>query len=348
MKKNLDYTGYSAEDFCQDPSFVQWVKMEDAQSTLFWESWVSQHPESTLEVNRARTIILGMGVVEPVVSRDRINLLKNRIDLKIDRQPVAQKNKHRFLRLKIAATVSILVITGALFFWFSRLPGTEDQQLVSSIQSIEKLTQAGEKSIFRLPDNTKIILNSNSKLSFPEEFSDSLRQVTLEGEAYFEVTKDSTRPFIINSGEVVTTVLGTSFNINAYPSSKFIKVAVSSGKVSVKGYQGNVQKSEWTITPNEMTVFQKDSYLMQKTSFDNLGEMGWKDGIIYFKDDGIEKIIATLSRWYGVQFVINKRINKTTDYSGIYENKSLEEVLKGIAFVFDFKYEINNKIVTIN
>ncbi len=348
MRKNLDYTEYTVEDFCQDKSFQEWVKMQDAKSISFWESWVKENQEHLDEINNARAIILSLGIEKENVSANRVNLLKAKIDEKIAPPQPTHIERKSYTFAKVAAAISILAITSVIFFWFSPENINNDQNLVETINTIEKSNKAGEKTIFILSDSTRITLNANSKLSFPEKFSDNKRQVQLEGEAFFEVTKDTSRPFTIKSGEVITTVLGTSFNINAYPTSRIIKVAVATGKVSVKGFDGNIAKDEWTILPNEMTIFQKDSHSMRKTSFNSLGEMGWKDGIIYFKDDGIDKIIATLSQWYGADFTINKKIEKTTDYSGIYDNKSLEEVLKGISFVFDFNYEIKGKSVIIN
>ncbi|MFY0625699.1 MAG: FecR domain-containing protein [Reichenbachiella sp.] len=348
MRENLDYSKYTSEDFCQDLSFIQWVRREDSKSILFWDSWLQQHPNCIREVEQARDIIIGIHVEEPETNNTRIDLLKKRIDLEIDKSTRSKSFVIYRSSLKIAASLAFLVLSFSVMWWIVENNKQNDQALIVPIKVLEKKNNAGEKSIFRLPDGSKITLNAESKLSYPENFSGSSRNVELEGEAFFEVVKDASRPFIISSGEVKTTVLGTSFNIRAYPSSNSIKVAVSTGKVLVKSFEGELQKSELTVIPNEMTVFEKDLHVMKKSKVDPIAEFGWKDGIIHFKNAGIDQVIGELSKWYGVKIVVDKEIKRGTDYTGTFDNKPLSEVLEGVGFVFGFNYEIDNKNITIN
>ncbi len=225
--------------------------------------------------------------------------------------------KNSFTLVKLAAAVLILIVTGALYSRFSTTFPSSTQANLPTIEIINIVTKTGEKSILILSDATKIILNSSSRLIFPDRFSAEPRKVALIGEAFFEVARDEDRPFSIVTGELVTTVLGSSFNISTYPNADQIKIAVVTGKVSVLDTIANLAPDAITLLPNEVTVFHKYPSTFEKTTFDSLGEWGWKEGIINFKDGGIDTIIATLSQWYGVTFNINKRIEKTTDYSGI-------------------------------
>ena len=170
----------------------------------------------------------------------------------------------------------------------------------------------------------------------------------LEGEAFFEVARDPSRPFTITSGNLKTKVLGTSFNVKAYAASNAIKVAVASGKVAVASDALNGNGNELTLLPNEMAVYSKISDELTITTFDKLDELAWKDGVLAFKNRDINQITKELARWYGVTFVLDKKLNYDKDYTGAFDNKSLREVLEGISFVFNFQFKIDNKVVTIN
>ena len=218
---------------------------------------------------------------------------------------------------------------------------------VNRLGRLKRSNPAGRNSVITLPDGTRIRLNAASTLIFPEAFSGDTRQVSLRGEAFFEVAKDSSKPFIINTGRFSTTVLGTSFNINAYASAEEIKVAVLTGKVFVENQDGTA-KNSLTITPKEMAVFNKTSGNLNKYTYSYLKEVAWKDNIIHFENANMDSIIDKLTQWYGVTFILNKRIASKKDYTATYDNKSLEEVLRGLSFAFDFEFTIDNKVVTIN
>ncbi|MEQ6119492.1 FecR domain-containing protein [Reichenbachiella sp. MALMAid0571] len=344
------YSNYKAEDFLEAPGFSAWVKKENRESELFWENWADQNPDKKPEIEKARVLILSMGVKEPLPANEEVRHLWKKIERGVAAKEGKKSSVRKFGRYKMAVAASIAAILAVSVLLNSTSESSNEKGISESIpvKMIEKFCPVGQKSTITLTDGTRIKLNSNSKLLFPETFSANSREVQLEGEAFFEVARDPSRPFTITSGNLKTRVLGTSFNIKAYVASNAIKVAVASGKVAVTSDVLNGKKNELTLLPNEMAVYSKTSDELIMTSFDKLDELAWKDGVLSFKNRDINQITKELAKWYGVTFVLDKKLNNDKDYTGVFDNKSLKEVLEGISFVFNFEFKIDNKVVTIN
>ncbi len=248
---------------------------------------------------------------------------------------------------KIAAMI-IVVLGLSLTIYYIEQNGTaiEPQLIVWNA----KKTDSGEKLTFRLSDGTVVKLNSTSKLRFPSTFSDKKREVVLEGEAFFEVVKDSKRPFIIRTNNISTTVLGTSFNINAYPESNLVEVAVVTGKVKVENTLRIVQKDTPDVVyllPNRKALYVKGANQLITSDVVSGHETGWKEGIIYFNNASEKDVIKRLERWYGVDIQVENKSSAKWDLVASFNNQSLEEVLLSLSHTANFTYTINNKKVFI-
>lgn len=263
------------------------------------------------------------------------------------KQVSTPKRKFSILKLSVAAT--LLVLLTVSYFFRSYLGQFIDSPAIDDNKYIERLTDSGEKINIKLPDGSLVKLNSNGKLIFPERFSDEERKITLVGEAFFEVAKDSLRPFSVISGGISTRVFGTSFNIRAFPEENSIAVAVVSGKVAVR----SLDSKDPLVQPvllgaEEMAVYSKENKQTTLGTFDYMEVVAWKDGIIYFRDATIDEIFDRLEQWYGVTFIINRELNRKRGFTVSYQNKSLEAVLEGLGFSYGFQFEIDNKNVYIN
>jgi len=247
--------------------------------------------------------------------------------------------------LKVAAVISVVLGLGLAIF-MAQTDNIKTETVVWNTKS----TDSGEKLTFRLSDGTVVKLNSDSELRFPATFNEFKREVVLEGEAFFEVTKDLKRPFEIKTSNVSTTVLGTSFNINAYPEFKHIKVAVVTGKVKVENLEiGNIDLSNVIyIYPNRKATYLKQNNELIESDFVSEQELGWKQGIIYFKNASELDVIERLERWYGVDIQIENNGLKAWDLTASFDNQLLEDVLLSLSHTANFKYSINNKKIIIN
>jgi transmembrane sensor len=189
-------------------------------------------------------------------------------------------------------------------------------------------TPRGGKYQLILADGTKVWLNAGSTIKFPVDFTNSERVVELSGEAYFEVAHDPRRPFKVAGAGQVVQVLGTHFNINAYPDEDVVKTTLLEGSVKVYGKSPTSASAapEIVIKPNEQAVFKNDQ--LSKTTVDADGFAAWKNGVILFRDADIHDIMRKISRWYNVEVEYQGQVGNDT-YSGeIPRNAAFSEVLK--------------------
>ena len=229
--------------------------------------------------------------------------------------------RKRVYGLKVAAAVALLVALGTMG---RHLIGQNDG---GAIPEIVQATQWGEKATIDLPDGTKIKLNSGSTLTFPKTFGDSIREVELIGEAFFEVARDPKHPFIIRSGEVTTEVLGTSFNIQAYRDHGHIEVTVATGLVKVRSDAEN----EVYLKPSDQAVFNKADGSISTKSIDPALFPGWKDNILRFDNVALGDAVVQLEKWYGASITIEEESAKRCTFTGKFKNEKLDNVLKSLA-----------------
>ncbi|HEY0666702.1 MAG TPA: FecR domain-containing protein, partial [Sphingobacteriaceae bacterium] len=188
--------------------------------------------------------------------------------------------------LALAAALLIFSVAGVMFY--------------RSLQPdmIKIATSDGQKEVL-LPDGSKIWLNANSKIEYPENIGHAnVREVILEGEAFFEIKRDPERPFTVQSGDTETRVLGTSFNIKELRPGD-VSLAVISGKVSFKGLKGNT--GELILLPGERAEYSHKGYL-NKSRFNNTNFMYWRDKKLQFNNARLSSVLRTLSETYGVRF----------------------------------------------
>jgi transmembrane sensor len=239
---------------------------------------------------------------------------------------------------KIAATVVL-----GFCIWISydvMIKGVEIQTEIPQTLIVSRSNPAGKKSIISLSEGTKIHLNGESKIAYPEVFEKGQRTVELEGEAYFEVAKDG-RPFIVSVGENAINVLGTSFNVRQNGAGG-LAVALVEGKVKVNDRLGN----QVLLNPNEMLVIEETGKFY-KSDFDLMEITGWKDMYLIFNSDSFEEAKSKIENWYGVEIELKGKISETWVYSGQYKEESLENVLRGISLTSGLKYSIKGRKVII-
>ena len=348
----MQYGDYKVEDFLIDEFFVRWVKKPGPETDHFWESWIEKNPEKIKTINEAREIIISIkhkNLYQP--SKEEYtevleNIMKSSISWSFLRD---NKRRDTFSLMVKYTAVLLFILSFSSVIVYLNLESRKDV-LVQSVEQIEKINPDGQKMTFNLDDGTKVKLNSGSKLTYQKVFDENERRVKLEGEAFFEVKRDESRPFIVETEDLVTTVLGTSFNIQSYKGEKKSMVAVSSGKVKVMKIQ-KVNTSEnryFLLNENQMITYSAVDNSIIKSEPVPEQVFSWKENIIDFDHSEFENIIGTLQRWYGVEFIINNGNSFDGRFKGKYDNEPLELVLEGIKGEYGFEYKIEGKIVYIN
>lgn len=350
----MDYTKHTAEDFASDDSFVRYYLKETERDIFFWEKWIDEHPEKYKEISAAKQLldILSLGLPHNEFEEE-LNKLKHHIDdkvtlenqsLKITPLPAVHEKSNRKKIYKIAAALIFILTSAAVVFLLSNKSAKENTTIKQEL--IVKRNSKGQKSLIQLQDGSVIRLNSNSEISFYENFSNNAREVELKGEAFFEVAPDPNKPFIVNTENVSIKALGTSFNVNAYGESEALKVSLVTGKVEVNIDNDDTNKS--ILESGEGLSFNRKSKLVTKGKFNMDVILAWRKGIIYFQDTSWEEIIITLERWFDVEFEVKNLPRTQNLYSGQFDNQSLELVLESLSFSKDFKYRINGKKISID
>lgn len=220
----------------------------------------------------------------------------------------------------------------------------EGQSLSGAATQYNILTvpRGGRIATILLSDGTRVFLNSASSLKYPVQFSANERRVELSGEAYFEVAKNAKAKFTVSDGKMLTEVLGTSFNIHAYPEEEESNITLLDGAVKVSNnHQSTVLKPGGQCLTGDNNVLQVNNDV-------NVEEViAWKNGYFQFEQASLSTIAKEVSRWYDVRFIFeNKLAEKETFHAKFSRNSTLSELLKILEFT-DVKFEIKGNEVTI-
>ncbi|MDR3626948.1 MAG: FecR domain-containing protein [Ignavibacteriaceae bacterium] len=205
--------------------------------------------------------------------------------------------------LKIAASIIFLIaaLTSVLY-----ISGVFNNNSKVDIWK-ERVTVPGERLVIKLADSSEIVLNAGSRLKYPAVFPGNTREVYLEGEAYFEVKHDITKPFIVHTTNISTTVLGTKFNVCAFTDDKNISVSLVEGSVKVTEIRPNAGDKYSILRPNDKLVYNFKSKSSKIEKFDLLEAIGWKDNILKFKDEPLKNVFLKLERAYGIKFKLESK-----------------------------------------
>ncbi len=236
---------------------------------------------------------------------------------------------------QIAATLLLMVATGAgIYFYTVRKMAVSDM-----IVRVEK----GQKANVTLPDGSEVWVNSDSKLSYGSRFNTKERVLQLEGEAYFEVSPDKNRPFIVETGDISVQALGTSFDVKNYKEEANVSTVLMTGKVQVKSKKGCV-----ILQPNEKAVFDKTTGAMRKTNVGNAPDyVDWKYNLLSFQAETFGNIACTLERYYNTRIVFESESLKKYRFTGSIGNTSLESILQILSLTSPLTYEVKDSLILL-
>jgi transmembrane sensor len=235
-----------------------------------------------------------------------------------------------------AIWAGILVATGwALGQWYKHSHSTRPGQDVSFNEISTGYQQVG-KAV--LPDSSVVWLNSATHLFYRTDFMEH-REVRLSGEAFFQVAPDARHPFIVTAGNASTRVLGTAFNISAYPEAGQLRVSLKSGKVGVE-YENGDGKATRELTPGKLLVFDKETGECQilDQSPEEMDE--WTGGRLLFYQTPVKEALAQLEARYGVHIVCDNPLKDQT-ITARFENTALETVLQHLSFGWELRFTRN-------
>jgi len=260
---------------------------------------------------------------------------ERKIDKMLSREKRVLKKKWRRIYSVAASIVFFMLIGSSVLYYFK-------SQKKDDIKTIwnENITEMGQKFSLTLTDGTNIVLNGGGKIKYPQNFNSDRREIYLEGEAFFEVAHDSSRPFIVRTGGISTQVLGTKFNVAAYSGDEIITISLVEGKVKVTNEKPDILKGGIILEPNQQLLFDLNYEESKINDFDTQKITGWKDNILIFEKETIEKVFSVLQRAYGVKFEISDKASSIIKITANFNKASLWTVIETIKRLTDLQYKV--------
>lgn len=266
----------------------------------------------------------------------------NRISAQIDQQPKARAKVYLLFRQMAAAAAVVLLVAGAYLY---RLPLLD---LVNPVKQVQVYCARGERKQVQLPDGTKVWLSPASTLTYPDNFRGDVRNISLNGDAFFDVVHDAEHPFVIRSGEVKTTVLGTSFNVNAYQEQDRINVTVVTGKVAVAS-KAKGRLEQVFVTANQRAIFNKGTSGISKEDFPEARQfIARREGLLEYKGTSLKDICLELEREYDIRIKLDQKLFAKVFYGNLNAREELKYTLNKLSTVMDLQWSKQGEAYMLN
>ncbi|WP_428667389.1 FecR family protein [Runella sp.] len=357
----IDYTTYTAEALALDELFRAWV-LENAEP-LFWENWLIDYPEKAVVVQRAKQIVLTLYRAQEEISEDEIDeAIQQLVQRAEERAVVVPLWRRTWVR--VAAALILVPLAGWLIYRENNTDNvTPYQEVVQQIQNEVKLIEftntTSRAQLVTLSDGSSVVLQPQTRISYPTIFPSDKREVVLSGEAFFEVSKDPAKPFFVFANGLVTKVLGTTFTVQAYEKDREVRVIVKTGKVSVfsredpmaSSKQKNRELTGLVLTPNQQVTFHRaDSRLVrslvEKPQLLALSEIQQQS--FEFRQAPISDVFAVLEKAYGVKIVYDEELMGACELTATLGDEPLLEKMHLICKVLEANYELMDAQIVVN
>ena len=358
----------SVEDLLFNNSFRKWVIDPHSGEAAWWGHWVTQHPDKHDMVNHAKAILYALQInfyslskeqvdEEITTALQRVNDHANDLDDDIPQARFSIAGFRPLPLFAIAATVLLIIVAGWFMIRTSSSVNDPYQYFVKENKSAvtEQVNNSGAKKLIQLPDGSHVYLEDKSTLTWHAGFAGK-REVYLSGDAFFEVTKDASRPFVVYTQHVITRVLGTSFRVKAWQQDTAAVVAVKTGKVSVYKREqfiasGNLSKevSGIMVTPNQQVVYNDVQHELRKAIVEKplpVTEPGSR--AFTFEATPIPRVFKQLQDAYGIAIVYDEDILAGCSLSAVMGEEPFYDKLNLICKAINASYEIidGNIIIT--
>lgn len=361
-----NYKNFKVEDFVCDPFFREWVLNPNHENGQKWNQWLNDHPDHLAYVHSAREVVLSLRVNEESISDAEIREVVNRTISKIKQSEALNAKNEAFNRrfyqtnlFRIAASIVLLLGIGFVFLKLEspskapELASVSKPEIASDTHiGWEVVTNSKSRPmLIKLSDASKVTLAPGSRLTYPANFNNEKnRQVHLTGEAFFDITKDPSKPFLVFAEDIVTKVLGTSFTVKAYPSSKLLTVEVKTGKVAVFSKQdpqldskiNNTDLAGIVLVPNQKAILERGAAKMVKTLVEKPEIVLPKSEIPHFnfEDTPASEAFAIIGKAYGIKIIYDEDILKDCPVTAPLDNQTLNEKLSFICKAVEASYEV--------
>jgi len=328
------YLYYGLEDFIADDAFRKWVISPTEMSAKEWDQFLSRHPEKKALTEQAALIVRSLEPIDEKISEDRLQGIWHRI-MK-DRKPSRVHIVTGFARY--AAVFIVAFLLGFGVYHLSK-PDSDYTETYTEVN-----VPYGERSQITLYDGTKIWLNSGTTLKFPLVFHANQRKVFVTGEAFFDVSKNKKRPFIVRAGQMNIKVLGTRFNVCAYPDDQELYTTLEKGKILASN---TITGEKVQLRPGDQATLHLETKKITVQTVDTELYTSWKENMLRFENAKFAEVVKKIERWYDVKIDVDKAIDPDRRYTMTIKTESLREMLRLLSLTTPIKYEIKEDQVFI-
>lgn len=304
------------------------------------ERWVNSSDENRRLFNTYKDLLLLTSLNAPAYDSDVAwNKVKGRINksngVVVDKK--SSTNISRIIRLAVPAVAAFLLIAVGIFSLMKRTP-----------EMIKFATSDEMAATLQLPDGSNLSVNASSIVNYPEKFRGKTREIDLTGEAFFEISHNPERPFIVHAGGLDIKVTGTSFNVKTIDAGEFVEVSVNTGSVEVypAGPDADVAM-HFALSAGEKATYSNQNRSIVKGVNDDLNMLSWKTGILIFRESRLKDVFKSLEKKYKVSFILDNPDISNQRLTARFEDESLLEVMESLSLIFNIEYEIKDQEVTL-
>ncbi len=338
-----DYTGYHSEDFVADESFQAFVLNTDPEAISFWTAWLASHPEKEPETSQAAEIIRVLATQTraqplPVSKEAELEKLFHRIRLIPEESPenssLPSRANVRIMPVlgRVAAAIALLFIVGSVWFFYFKSTGFTEIR-----------TEYGETQQVVLPDQSVVTLNTNSTLKYPKNWDKKgQREVWLEGEAFFEVTKQKTTrqspvKFVVHTSQLKVEVLGTKFDVHARRQAT--RVVLAEGKVRLE----SASQGQLEMKPGELVSIsnQRSGITKQKVNADLYAS--WRENKVSFNEVSLSEVAQSLEDYFGYRVIFTDSTVAGRRFKGTFPADNPEVWVETLSKTFPMQVDAENK-----
>jgi ferric-dicitrate binding protein FerR (iron transport regulator) len=330
----MDYKDaiYSEQNEIENELLLKYIKgISSDEENSRMMLWLKEDPEYERILLQTAYIYNAQQVQNRILSRNAAYAF-NKVQKRI-----RWKRRRIYIRrsLAMAGCFALLISIGINTSFLIRKKAETQQYITMQANT-------GMRTDFTLPDGTKVYLNSATKLTYPVAFTAKERRVELEGEAYFKVNREAGRPFIVDLPDrpLKVKVLGTEFNIQAYPADPFLKTTLVNGSVQVglETEQGTVRYI--VLNPSQKAIYDIETRMLEVVEVNTIYDTAWMQGRLMFKDTPVPEVLNRLSHFYNVSFQVQDSLINNYTFTGIFENRQLSQILDYLSISSRIKYKI--------
>ena len=377
----MDYQDYDVEDFIMDLSFQNYCLGKKEPDMLFWKAWVMDNPHKIAKVQQAKKLfILLNGNTDLQQFRRDAQSFRNKVYEHLHKEennsslnvvpnliiPKTHKRRRRLFLYTGSAAAALLLVLMLRYIRNDKPEPVLNEASVSA--KLIYISLPGERKSFQLPDGSTVLMNGGSSIEVSKDFNATHRKISLKGEAYFNVTHNAKKPFIIHTDNINVKVLGTEFDVKAYPEDKTTEAILIRGSVEVTLH--NKPEDKIILKPRHKLIIQNELAAIKKAdstvitskaipekikmldvtvnaSDSTVMETSWKDNRLNFNNETLAEVAIKLERWYGVKVSVDKDIAHKYKFTGIFENETINETLKALQLSLFFHYRIKDGNILI-